>query len=163
LKIVAETRKILGLPDLAISVTTVRIPVETGHSEAVWVETDRALSPDEVRAALAAAPGGVVRDDPRAQVSPLALEAAGTDQVPAAGPLRASGPGGRGAAGGLPRGQRQRRPGGLRHHRRVPGADPRREAGAAARGALRGAGNPDRDGDRGQRHGGVDPALAPSA
>jgi aspartate-semialdehyde dehydrogenase len=81
LKIVAETRRILELPDLAISVTTVRVPVETGHSEAVWVETERALAPAQVREALASAPGIVVRDDPGAQVYPLALEAAGTDQV----------------------------------------------------------------------------------
>jgi aspartate-semialdehyde dehydrogenase len=81
LKIVAETRKILGLPDLAISVTTVRVPVETAHSEAVWVETERSLSPAEVREALAASPGVVIRDDPRSQVYPLALEAAGTDEV----------------------------------------------------------------------------------
>ncbi|HEV3232183.1 MAG TPA: aspartate-semialdehyde dehydrogenase [Candidatus Dormibacteraeota bacterium] len=81
LKIVAETRKILGLPGLAISVTTVRVPVATGHSESVWVETERSLAPDEVRAALSRAPGIALRDDPRAQVYPLALEAAGTDQV----------------------------------------------------------------------------------
>jgi aspartate-semialdehyde dehydrogenase len=81
LKIIAETRKILGLPQLAIGVTTVRVPVEIGHSEAVWVETERTLSPSDVRAHLAESPGIIVRDDPQAQVYPLALEAAGRDQV----------------------------------------------------------------------------------
>ena len=81
LKIVAETRKILGLPGLAIAVTTVRVPVETGHSESVWVETEVALGPDDVRAALAQSPGVIVRDDPAHQVYPLALEAAGHDEV----------------------------------------------------------------------------------
>ncbi|GAC1330211.1 MAG: aspartate-semialdehyde dehydrogenase [Candidatus Dormibacteria bacterium] len=81
LKIIAETRKILELPGLAIGVTTVRVPVETGHSEAVWIETESPLDPAEVRTALAAAAGVVVRDDPANQVYPLALEAAGRDEV----------------------------------------------------------------------------------
>jgi aspartate-semialdehyde dehydrogenase len=81
LKIVAETRKILGLPGLALAVTTVRVPVETGHSESVWVETASALRPADVRAHLAESPGIIVRDDPEAQVYPLALEAVGRDEV----------------------------------------------------------------------------------
>ncbi|MFN2462567.1 MAG: aspartate-semialdehyde dehydrogenase [Candidatus Dormibacteria bacterium] len=81
LKIVAETRKILGFPELAIGVTTVRVPVETGHSEAVWIETEKTLSTGDVRAALSAAAGIIVRDDPANQVYPLALDAAGRDEV----------------------------------------------------------------------------------
>ena len=81
LKIIAETRKILGLPTLAIGVTTVRVPVETGHSEAVWIETESTLRPADVRARLAQSPGIIVRDDPGAQVYPLSLEAAGHDEV----------------------------------------------------------------------------------
>jgi len=81
LKIIAETRKILGLPNLAIACTTVRVPVETGHSESVWIETESSLSPADIRAQLAAAPGVVVQDDPAAQVYPLARSAAGTDLV----------------------------------------------------------------------------------
>jgi aspartate-semialdehyde dehydrogenase len=81
LKIIAETRKILGLPGLAISCTTARVPVEVGHSEAVWIETEAPLSPADVRAQLAASPGVVVDDDPGAQVYPLARSAAGTDDV----------------------------------------------------------------------------------
>ena len=81
LKVIAETRKILGLPTLAIAVTTVRVPVEIGHSESVWVETDQALAPADVRAHLAESPGIVVRDNPDTQVYPVALEAAGRDDV----------------------------------------------------------------------------------
>ena len=81
LKIVAETRKILGLPQLAIGVTTVRVPVDTGHSEAVWIETESTLRPQDVRAQLQNAPGIIVRDDPHQQVYPLSLDAAGHDEV----------------------------------------------------------------------------------
>ncbi|MFN2466415.1 MAG: aspartate-semialdehyde dehydrogenase [Candidatus Dormibacteria bacterium] len=81
LKIIAETRKILGLPELAIGVTTVRVPVETGHSEAVWIETEHSLAPADVRNRLAGSPGIVVRDDPGSQRYPLSLDAAGQDEV----------------------------------------------------------------------------------
>jgi aspartate-semialdehyde dehydrogenase len=81
LKIIAESRKILGRPELAIACTTVRVPVQTGHSEAVWIETESPLRPSEVRAHLAASPGVVVEDDPDAQAYPLARSAAGTDEV----------------------------------------------------------------------------------
>ena len=81
LKIIAETRKILGLPGLAIACTTVRVPVETGHSEAVWVETEAPLAPADVRAHLAESPGVVVQDDPGNQLYPLARSAVGTDAV----------------------------------------------------------------------------------
>jgi aspartate-semialdehyde dehydrogenase len=81
LKVIAETRKILGLPQLAIAVTTVRVAVETGHSESVWIETERSLSPTDVRAHLAGSPGILIRDDPQGQVYPLSLEAAGRDEV----------------------------------------------------------------------------------
>lgn len=80
-KIIAETRKILGLPALRVSATCVRVPVRVGHSEAVWVETERPLGPEAARAALAAAPGVVVVDDPAAAHYPLANRAAGTDPV----------------------------------------------------------------------------------
>jgi aspartate-semialdehyde dehydrogenase len=56
-KIRAETRKILELPDLAISATCVRVPVLVGHAEAVWVETDDPISPEAAEHVLAAAPG----------------------------------------------------------------------------------------------------------
>jgi len=81
LKVIAETRKILGLAHLAVGVTTVRVPVETGHSESVWVETEASLVPADVRAHLAASPGIIIRDDPETQLYPLALDAAGHDEV----------------------------------------------------------------------------------
>ncbi|HZC75558.1 MAG TPA: Asd/ArgC dimerization domain-containing protein [Gaiellaceae bacterium] len=56
-KIRAETRKILELPELPLSATTVRIPVLVGHSQSVWVETEEPLSPEQVESVLASASG----------------------------------------------------------------------------------------------------------
>jgi aspartate-semialdehyde dehydrogenase len=56
-KLRAETRKILEVPDLPISATTVRVPVLVGHAEAVWIETERPIGPDEARDVLGSAPG----------------------------------------------------------------------------------------------------------
>ena len=80
-KMMAETRKILGAPELGISATCVRIPVYTGHSESVNVQTRDDLSPEECRDLLAAAPGVTVIDDPGDGLYPLAIDAAGQDQV----------------------------------------------------------------------------------
>jgi aspartate-semialdehyde dehydrogenase len=55
-KLRAETRKILDLPDLPLHATCVRVPVLVGHAQAVWVETEAPLSPEDARAALGAAP-----------------------------------------------------------------------------------------------------------
>lgn len=70
-----ETRKIMGLPDLEVFATTVRIPVHTGHSESVYVETEREASLPEVLEALRDAPGVVFSGD--ASDFPTPLEAAG--------------------------------------------------------------------------------------
>jgi aspartate-semialdehyde dehydrogenase len=80
-KMMAETRKILGDPDLRISATCVRVPVYTGHSESVNVQTRDDLSPEECRELLAAAPGVQVIDDPANGLYPLAIEGAGQDDV----------------------------------------------------------------------------------
>jgi aspartate-semialdehyde dehydrogenase len=56
-KIRAEARKILELPDLPISATTVRVPVLVGHAQSVWVETEQPLLPEHAEAVLAGAPG----------------------------------------------------------------------------------------------------------
>ena len=80
-KLVSETRKILGDGSLAISATCVRIPVWRSHSEAVWIETERELSPDEAREILAGAPGLRVVDDPASASYPMPSEAAGSDDV----------------------------------------------------------------------------------
>ena len=77
LKIRAETRKILGLPDLAVAATCVRVPVVAGHSISATVEFDDHITIDEARVALGAMPG-LVLDDER---DPLPLDVAGTDAV----------------------------------------------------------------------------------
>jgi aspartate-semialdehyde dehydrogenase len=74
-KLMAETRKILELPDLPISVTCVRVPVLIGHAEAVWVETQEPLSSEAARALLADAPGIRYED------VPVPREAVGIDDV----------------------------------------------------------------------------------
>jgi aspartate-semialdehyde dehydrogenase len=55
-KIRAETRKILELPELPLSATTVRVPVLVGHAQAVWVELEKPLPPEHAESVLAAAP-----------------------------------------------------------------------------------------------------------
>jgi aspartate-semialdehyde dehydrogenase len=80
-KLINETRKILGDEEIRVSATCVRVPVVTGHSEAVNVETKQPLSPDRARELLAAAPGVTVIDDPAAGRYPMAIEAAGRDDV----------------------------------------------------------------------------------
>ncbi len=80
-KMVEETRKIFGRPDLAISATCVRVPVYNGHSESVNVEFERPLSPEEARSLLQGAPGVEVVDDPEALAYPMAITASGRDPV----------------------------------------------------------------------------------
>ncbi|MBM2811342.1 MAG: asd [Chloroflexi bacterium] len=81
IKLVNETRKILHSPDMAISATTVRVPVEVGHSEAVHIELTHPMTAAEVRDLLRAAPGVAVVDDPSGSQYPLPLDAAGRDEV----------------------------------------------------------------------------------
>jgi aspartate-semialdehyde dehydrogenase len=80
-KLMNETRKILGDPEIAISATCVRVPVVNGHSEAVNVQTREPLSPERAREILAAAPGVAVLDEPDAALYPMAVEASGRDEV----------------------------------------------------------------------------------
>jgi aspartate-semialdehyde dehydrogenase len=81
-KVMAETRKILGIgEEVAISATCARVPVVSGHSESVNVRTSEDLSPDDCRALLADAPGVVVVDAPGAGAYPMAIDAAGRDEV----------------------------------------------------------------------------------
>jgi aspartate-semialdehyde dehydrogenase len=74
-KLRAETRKILDLHDLPISATCVRVPVLIGHAEAVWVELEEQLAPDEARRVLAGSPGLRLEDVPAPR------DAVGIDQV----------------------------------------------------------------------------------
>ncbi|HEX2080441.1 MAG TPA: aspartate-semialdehyde dehydrogenase [Longimicrobium sp.] len=78
-KMINETRKILRLPDLSVAATCVRVPVDVGHSVQVMVETERELSVDDARAALAAFPGVAVAQDEKRYPTPL--ETAGRDEV----------------------------------------------------------------------------------
>jgi aspartate-semialdehyde dehydrogenase len=80
-KVIVESRKILHLPDLRVSCTAVRVPVVASHSEAVHVETREPISPDRARELFAATPGVIVEDEPAAHRYPLAIRAAGRDEV----------------------------------------------------------------------------------
>ena len=80
-KMMRETRKILGSPDIGISATCARVPVYTGHSESINVQTRDPLSPEDCRDLLSQAPGVLVVDDPADAIYPLAIDAAGRDDV----------------------------------------------------------------------------------
>ena len=81
MKMVWETRKIMGLETATISATCVRVPVERAHSEAVQISTERALELAEIRQAIEAAPGVVLKDNPLADDYPTPLFASGEDEV----------------------------------------------------------------------------------
>jgi aspartate-semialdehyde dehydrogenase len=81
IKIVRETRKILGTPQLRVTSTTVRVPVLRCHSESINVELEKPLSANDARAALAAMPGVIVYDDPLKKLYPMPLDATGKDEV----------------------------------------------------------------------------------
>ncbi|MFM7718936.1 MAG: aspartate-semialdehyde dehydrogenase [Actinomycetota bacterium] len=89
-KMVRETRKILGLPDLEVIATCVRVPVLVGHAVSVLATFDRPISPDDARAAIAAAPGVELVDDAAGDRFPTPLDAAGRDEV-LVGRVRAAG------------------------------------------------------------------------
>jgi len=81
MKVVWETRKILDLPGLPVTATTVRVPVRVGHSAAINVTLAQPLSPDQARALWAGSPGLTVVDDPVLGRYPTPLLAAGRDDV----------------------------------------------------------------------------------
>ena len=81
MKMVHETRKIFGEPNFKISATCVRVPVPRAHCEAINLEFERAVTPDEVRKILSAAPGIKLVDDQAANHFPMPLEATGQDLV----------------------------------------------------------------------------------
>ena len=81
MKMIWETRKILHDPDLKVTATTVRVPVFNSHSESINVEFENPVDVEEVKKILSEAPGVVVVDDPAHDSYPLALDAAGTDDV----------------------------------------------------------------------------------
>ena len=81
MKMVNETRKILRDPSIAVSATTVRVPVEGGHSESVNLEFKSAFDLAEARNLMAGMPGVVIQDDPANNVYPMPLYAWGKDEV----------------------------------------------------------------------------------
>jgi aspartate-semialdehyde dehydrogenase len=80
-KMMAETRKILGDDGIPVSATCVRVPVYTGHSESINVQTRAYISPERCREILSEFPGVRVVDDPGAGRYPMAIDAAGGDDV----------------------------------------------------------------------------------
>lgn len=81
MKMVHETRKIMELPEIPISATCVRVPVERAHSESVQVATREPLTLEAIREAIDAAPGVRSVDDARSDVYPMPLFVAGADDV----------------------------------------------------------------------------------
>jgi aspartate-semialdehyde dehydrogenase len=80
-KVVNETRKIFGDPNIAIGITCVRVPVLRAHCVSVTFECERPISPDKVREILSAAPGVKIVDDPARNYFPMPVDASGTDEI----------------------------------------------------------------------------------
>ena len=81
MKMVNETRKILGVPDMKITATTVRVPVFDCHSESINVELEKPFDLAELRACLEAAPGLIVEDDIDNCVYPMACNVVGKNET----------------------------------------------------------------------------------
>ena len=81
MKMVNETRKILGHPTLPITATAVRVPVRNCHGESINIEFEKPFSIEEVKSILTNAPSIVVQDDIKNDVYPLASIATGHDEV----------------------------------------------------------------------------------
>jgi len=81
MKMVLETRKIMGEPGMAITATAVRVPVFYAHSESINIVTDRKVTPEEVKGILRASSGVTVVDDFRTASYPMPIHAEGRDEV----------------------------------------------------------------------------------
>lgn len=81
MKVVNESRKIMGLPDLKVTATAVRVPVTGGHSEAVNARFSKPVNVEAVRDILRNVPGIIVQDDPAKSVYPMPMNAEGKDEV----------------------------------------------------------------------------------
>jgi aspartate-semialdehyde dehydrogenase len=81
MKMIQETKKIMGDESIAVTATTVRVPVFRAHSESVNIETERKITATEVKDILSRAPGVVVVDNPANLQYPLAINAAGKDET----------------------------------------------------------------------------------
>ena len=81
MKMVNETKKILRDESIAVTATTVRVPVQGGHSESINVETVKPFTIEQLRELMASEPGVTVQDDPSHNVYPMPLYAWGKDDV----------------------------------------------------------------------------------
>lgn len=81
MKMVNETHKIFGDDSVKVTATTVRVPVFVGHSEAVNIETEKPIDPEDVKKLLAKSPGVIVVDEPKEGVYPMPSDVAGQDEV----------------------------------------------------------------------------------
>ncbi|MDE6772856.1 MAG: aspartate-semialdehyde dehydrogenase, partial [Muribaculaceae bacterium] len=81
MKMYNETRKIMHDDDIKVSATCVRVPVLRAHSEAIWVETEKPLSTEDVMEAFKNAPGLIVKDNPSEKEYPMPLDITGKDPV----------------------------------------------------------------------------------
>jgi len=81
MKMVNETRKIMGDDSIMVTATTVRVPIFRCHSESLNIETEKKITPNEVRSVLSASPGIVVYDAPAKNIYPLAVDVAEKDEI----------------------------------------------------------------------------------
>jgi aspartate-semialdehyde dehydrogenase len=81
LKMGGEVRKVLGIPDLPVAATAVRVPVVTGHGVSIYARFAEPVTPEAAREALEAAPGVRVMDRPEENVYPTPVDSAGIDEV----------------------------------------------------------------------------------
>ncbi|HWQ59083.1 MAG TPA: aspartate-semialdehyde dehydrogenase [Clostridia bacterium] len=81
MKMLREGRKIMGLPELMVSCTCVRVPVYRSHSESITIETERELTPEKARELLANAPGVRLADDPANKVYPMPIDSSDGDLI----------------------------------------------------------------------------------
>lgn len=80
-KLVKETHKIMHAPKIKISATTVRVPVRTGHSESIYIETNRNISVEQVQAIFSKTPGVVLMDEPKNHLYPMPKDVEGRDET----------------------------------------------------------------------------------
>ncbi|OBA08629.1 aspartate-semialdehyde dehydrogenase [Bacillus subtilis] len=82
MKMINETKKIMHMPDLQVAATCVRLPIQTGHSESVYIEVDRNdATVEDIKNLLKEAPGVTLQDDPSQQLYPMPADAVGKNDV----------------------------------------------------------------------------------
>ncbi|AKE23571.1 MULTISPECIES: aspartate-semialdehyde dehydrogenase [Bacillus] len=82
MKMINETKKIMHMPDLQVAATCVRLPIQTGHSESVYIEIDRDdATVEDIKNLLQEAPGVTLQDDPSQQLYPMPADAVGKNDV----------------------------------------------------------------------------------